>query len=304
MKKKIVLALGGNALGLDPKEQKMKVQMTINKLAPILNKEYKVIITHGNGPQVGLINNAFLESSKYDNSSYPMDFPECNAMSEGYIGYHLCEAINNYSFNHQLNLNVVALITHIMVDENDSSFKNPTKPIGAFLSLEEIKKTNYPFINDANRGYRRVIASPKPLTIIEKEQIKTLMDNGYLVICCGGGGIPINKEYQGLDAVIDKDYASSLLATAIDADMLMIITSIDYVKIHFGQENEENLTNIKADELRKHLENNEFQDGSMKPKIEACLNFLNNKKDGIAIITSIDNLEDALTLKKGTIIKN
>ena len=306
----IVIALGGNALGIDPKEQRKNVKICAPSLAKIINTNNKIIITHGNGPQVGLINLAFQTGKKHDKNVYEMEFSECGAMSQAYIGYHLIEAIKNELEKLNSKKEVLSILTTVLVDKNDKAFENPTKPIGPFMTKDEANNSKYVVKEDSGRGYRRVIASPKPIKIFEENQIKTLINNNYTVIACGGGGIPMindNNNLKGVDAVIDKDYASSVLASNINADMLLILTQIDYAKINFGKPNEENIYRTNVQELNKHLLNNEFKEGSMKPKIEACINFLNsdnnidNKKT--AIITSLENLEKAIKLESGTIIK-
>jgi len=299
---KIVIALGGNALGETPEKQKEITKYTAKCIAPIIRAGHQVILTHGNGPQVGLINLAFEEGMKINKKVYSMPFSECNAMSEGYIGYHLQNALEN-----ELNTNkVISLITQVEVNKDDEAFKNPTKPIGSFYTEETASKMPYVMKEDAGRGYRRVIASPKPVKVVEEQIIKALIDENYLVIACGGGGVPVIKEdgkYVGVDAVIDKDYASSKLASDINADCLMILTAVENVKVNFNKDNERNINHTTLHEMVKYNENNEFLKGSMKPKVEACIDFLNNNNNGIAIITSIDKAIDALNEKCGTIIK-
>lgn len=304
---KIVIALGGNALGLDPNTQKENVAITAKYLVPIIKMGHEVIITHGNGPQVGLIGLAFEKASKIDDKVYDMEFSACGAMSQGYIAYHLQNALTNELLKNRVDKKVTTLLTHVLVDKNDKAFDNPTKPIGGFYTKEEAKKLPYITKEDSGRGYRRVIASPLPVQILEQEQISLLSNNGYVLICCGGGGIPVIKEndgsIKGIDAVIDKDYASSTLASNIDADMLLILTAIENAKINFGKENEQELHEIDARLASKYLEDGEFKEGSMKPKVKACLDFVNKKQGRIAIITNIENALEAIKLNKGTIIR-
>ena len=300
---RIVIALGGNALGIDPKEQLNNAKLTAKYLIPIIKDGHEVIITHGNGPQVGLINLAFLEGNKQNKKVYDMGFSECGAMSQGYIAYHLINALTNEAISNNVSARFSSIITNVLVDKNDKAFENPTKPIGGFYTKEEAQLLPYPTKEDAGRGYRRVIASPKPIRIIEEKDIVNLISNGSCVICCGGGGIPVveeNGKYIGVDAVIDKDFASSKLAKDIDADMLLILTAIENAKINFNTNDEISLHKINKETLKQYLDNNEFKEGSMKPKIEACLDFVNNKK--IAIITNIENAYEAIKLQKGTII--
>lgn len=303
---RIVVALGGNALGGDPQTQIANAKLTAKYLAPIIAMGHEVIITHGNGPQVGLINLAFDEGHKTNSKVYDMGFSECGAMSQGYIAYHLGNALTNELRKSHINKDVTAVITNIVVDKNDKAFLDPTKPIGSFYSKEEAEKMPYPMKEDAGRGYRRVIASPKPLKIVEEKQIVSLVSDGFTVICCGGGGIPVieeNGQYIGIDAVIDKDFASSKLANDIDADMLMILTAVENAKINFGKPNELDLHEIKLNDLYRHMENGEFKSGSMLPKVEACINFVEKDANRIAIVTNIESAIDAINMKKGTIIK-
>lgn len=304
---RLVIALGGNALGIDPKEQRKNVKIASKYLAKIISMGHDVVITHGNGPQVGLINMAFSVGHKHDSNVYEMEFSECGAMSQAYIGYHLTEALNNELKSLGYNKKVTSLLTNVLVDKSDPAFANPTKPIGPFYTKEEALLLPYPIKEDSGRGYRRVIASPKPIKIIEEDEIKCLLDNHFPLICLGGGGIPVvkeNEEYIGIDAVIDKDFASSTLASTINADMLIILTAVENAKINFGKDTELAIGKIDTITMRKYLENNEFRAGSMKPKVEACLNFLESNDKGIAVITNIENAIDALNLKKGTIISN
>jgi len=303
---RIVIALGGNALGNKPLEQREICKKTAKLLTPIIKEGHEVIITHGNGPQVGLINLAFNEGNKVNQNVYDMPFSECGAMSQGYIGYHLQNALYNEFKNEGIDKQVITLVTQVLVDEEDHAFKNPTKPIGSFYSLEEISKTNYPYMEDAGRGYRRVVASPKPIKVIEEDSVNSLLKSGFVVITCGGGGIPVIKKdgkLVGVDAVIDKDLASAKLASDINADMLVILTAVTNAYINFNQPNQKELDVVTVEEVIKYNEQGEFKKGSMKPKIEACINYLKETKGKVAVITSIDNAINAINLKSGTIIK-
>ena len=301
---RIVIALGGNALGIDPVEQYQNALKTAKFLTPIIKDGHEVIITHGNGPQVGLINLAFEEGKKNSSKVYDMPFAECGAMSQGYIGYHLVNTLTNELRKNSIDNNVINVLTNVLVSKDDEAFKNPTKPIGSFMSKEEALKSKNPTKEDSGRGYRRVVASPKPLKIIEENQIVDLIKANNIVICCGGGGIPVileDSKLKGVDAVIDKDLASAKLAKDINADMLLILTAVENAKINFNTPNEKALHDISKEEIEKYLNANEFKSGSMKPKVEACLNFLQNKNQK-AIITTIENAYEAINLKKGTII--
>ena len=304
---KIVIALGGNALGNSVAEQKRNAALTAKKIVEIIKEGYDVIISHGNGPQVGLINLAFSEGKKVNPKVYDMPFSECGAMSQGYIGYHLQNAIANELTLNNINKKVVSLITQVEVDKNDPAFLDPTKPIGSFYSKEEAASLGYPVKEDAGRGYRRVIASPKPVRIIESEQINNLVNNGFIVVACGGGGIPVinsNGKLEGIDAVIDKDYASAKLADEINADYLLILTAVDYAMINFGLPNEEKLTDVTASKIEEYNLQGHFKSGSMKPKVEASIDFVKGGKNRIAIITSIEAASKSLKGLSGTTIHN
>lgn len=304
---KIVVALGGNALGETPAIQKQNAMITAKYLIALIKEGHQLIITHGNGPQVGLINLAFDEGNKVNEKVYQMPFGECGAMSQGYIGYHLQNALINEMKVNNINKQVVSLITQVEVDPNDKAFEHPTKPIGSFYTKEEAMKMNCPVVEDANRGYRRVVASPKPQKVLEEKAINSLVEQGYIVITCGGGGIPViykDNKYIGVDAVIDKDFASSKLASDVNADCLLIITAISNAKINFGKENEKDLFDVTCKDLEKYNAEGHFKAGSMKPKIEACIAFVKNHSDRTAIITNIDEVNDAIKGIKGTRIRN
>ena len=302
---KYVVSLGGNALGNNPSEQKQALIKVTEAITDLIMDGNEVAIVHGNGPQVGMINLAFETSKETPN----MPFPECGAMSEGYIGYHIQNALYNSFKLNNINKTVATIITQVQVDPCDPLFLFPSKPIGSFYAKEQAEQINkekgYIMKEDAGRGYRRVVPSPLPIDIIEKESIKALLDNGQVVICAGGGGIPVIKQdnkLEGVAAVIDKDYASAKLAELIDADYLVILTAVNNVCLNYKQENEVVLKDVKKGDLAKYLEGGHFAKGSMYPKVQAVLNFLkdNNKT---AVIASLDNAKDAFKLKAGTIIK-
>ena len=301
-----VVSLGGNALGNTPEAQKAALKNVAEAILSLIINDNEVAIVHGNGPQVGMINLAFESSKETPN----MPFPECGAMSEGYIGYHIQNALYNALANKNINKTVTTIITQVLVDQNDSLFNNPSKPIGNFYSKEEAeiiaKEKGYIMKEDAGRGYRRVVPSPLPIDIIEKESIKSLMKDGQIVICAGGGGIPVIKNDNGLEgvaAVIDKDYASSKLAELINADYLVILTAVDNAFINYKKENEKKLTNVSYKELEQYLNEGHFAKGSMYPKVQACINFVKTGKNKTAIIASLNNAEAAFKEKSGTIIK-
>ena len=304
--KRIVVALGGNALGSTPTEQILLVKETANAICNLIEKGNEVIVTHGNGPQVGMINLAFEEASI--NPKIPiMPFPECGAMSQGYIGFHLQNAIQNELRQRNLKNQVATVITQVEVDKNDPAFQNPSKPIGAFYSKDLSQRLaiekGYIMKEDAGRGYRRVVPSPKPIGIVELEIIKTLVEANHTVITVGGGGIPVIKEndvYIGVPSVIDKDHASSKLASLIDADILVILTAVDKVSINFGKPNQINLDVLSVDEAINYIKVGEFAKGSMLEKVEAAIDFANTKPGRMAIIASLKNAHLALDGQTGT----
>ena len=301
-----VVSLGGNALGNNSEEQKKALVKVAEAITDLIIDDNEVAIVHGNGPQVGMINLAFETSKETPN----MPFPECGAMSEGYIGYHIQNALYNSLKEKNINKTVSTIITQVLVDPKDPLFLHPSKPIGSFYSKEEAEKIalekGYTMKEDAGRGYRRVVPSPLPIDIIEKGAISSLMKDGQIVICAGGGGIPvINKDnrLEGVAAVIDKDYASSKLAELIHADYLVILTAVDNVCINFNKENEKRLNKVSIDELEQYSKEGHFAKGSMYPKVQACLNFVKSGINRTAIIASLDNAKEAFKEKSGTIIK-
>lgn len=311
MVKKVVVALGGNALGDNVEEQLGLVSVAAESIVDLIETGNHIIITHGNGPQVGMINKGLNFAYEKGAIQTEMPFPECSALSGGYIGYHLQNAIKNELRKRNIHKNVATVVSQVLVDKDDPAFRNPTKPIGSFLTKEQADaislEKGYTFIEDSGRGYRRVIASPKPLEIIELETIKTLADHGNVVIACGGGGIPVIDEdnaYKGIDAVIDKDSTSALLARVLDADVLMVLTAVDYVAINFNQPNMKSLERINSKELKQYVEEGHFAKGSMLPKVLAALEFLEDKEGRTAIITSLENSAKAITDHRGTIISN
>lgn len=307
--KRVVLALGGNALGNTPSEQLELVKTTANAIVDLVQNGVEVVIGHGNGPQVGMINLAFDEATKLNNKIPTMPLPECGAFSQGYIGYHLQQAIKNEYQKRKLQNEVSTIITQVEVDAKDPSFKNPTKPIGSFYSKEEasklVKTQNWTMKEDAGRGYRRVVASPKPIDIVEKNILNTLLDKKHTVITVGGGGIPViktNVGYKGIPSVIDKDFACEKLAELVNADTLLILTAVDYVSINYGKPNQEDLKKIKVDKLKEYVKQNHFASGSMLPKVEAAIEFASSKKGRTAIITDLKNAKDVIKGVMGTFI--
>lgn len=305
---RIVVALGGNALGKNYEEQIKIVRETVKNLVDLVEMGNEVIITHGNGPQVGMIFNAMANVDPTTTAD-DMPFAECGAMSQGYIGYHLQQAMEAEFAYRNMRRKVVTVVSQVEVDKDDPAFNNPTKPIGPFYSKEMAEKlakeSNTIYKEDAGRGYRRVVASPIPRKICELGTVKKMIEEHNIVITCGGGGIPVistENGYKGIDAVIDKDRTSALLASKIDADVLLILTAVSEVKIHFNQENEEKLCKITVEEAQKYIDDGEFAPGSMLPKVEACIYYLLHTENTKAIISSLENAKEAISGKRGTTI--
>jgi carbamate kinase len=300
---RIVVSLGGNALGKNAQEQKELLVGVAEPIVELIKNGHEVVIAHGNGPQVGMINLAFTEST----STPDMPFPECGAMSQGYIGFHMQNAIGNELEKQGIDKSIASVVTQVIVDKNDEAFKNPRKPIGSFYSKEEAelleKSMGYTMVEDAGRGYRRVVPSPMPIDVKEKAVVQSLLEAGHIVITVGGGGIPVIEEdgLHGVAAVIDKDNASAKLAELIDADMLVILTAVDNVYINFGKENQEKLEEVSTSRLEELIQEGHFAPGSMLPKINATVRFA--KQGKISVIASLNNAKEAFELKAGTIIK-
>lgn len=310
MSEKIVIALGGNALGNDPESQKEAVSKTAVSIVDLVEKGNQVIIAHGNGPQVGMINLALETAHNSEVETPAMPFPECGAMSQGYIGFHLQNAIQNELRKRNVDKACATVVTQVVVDKDDNAFANPTKPIGSFYTKEEaetMSNKGYDFKEDAGRGYRRVVASPKPVDIVEKDSVNALISADNIVITVGGGGIPVideNGQYVGVPAVIDKDFSSAKLAELVDADTLIILTAVEKVAIKFGQPDQEWLSNLTIEECKKYIADKEFAEGSMLPKVEAAMQFAESKKGRSALITSLEAAADGLAGKTGTRISS
>lgn len=307
-RKRIVIALGGNALGNTPMEQMEAVRMTAESIVDLIKEGYEIAIAHGNGPQVGMINLAFEAAVNTQANTPAMPFPECGAMSQGYIGYHLQNAILNEMKAKGVVQDVATLVTQVLVDSSDPAFKDPTKPVGRFYSKEEADELTgsrgYIMKEDAGRGYRRVVASPKPIKILGIQAISSMLDAGHVVIAGGGGGIPVIENEVGaligVAAVIDKDFTSELLAESLNADAFIILTAVDQVAIRFGQADEEWLSKLTAKEAEGYMANGEFAKGSMLPKVEAALKYAQSKPGRKALITSLAKAKEALAGTTGT----
>ena len=306
-KKRIVIALGGNALGKTLPEQYLAVQETSRAIADLVEEGNEVIISHGNGPQVGMINNAMAAYSKTD-PSHPAITPlsVCVAMSQGYIGYDLQNALKEELLNRKIKKNVATVITQGRVDEDAPAFAHPTKPIGYFMTKEEAaeaEKNGMHIVEDAGRGYRRAVASPKPKEIIEIETVKDLLEAGEIVIASGGGGIPVIRQgnhLKGVGAVIDKDHASCLLAQQLDADLLIILTAVEKIALHFGTPQETWLDEISVEEARRYCDEGHFAPPSMLPKVQAGIAFAASAPGRTALITLLEKARDGVNGKTGT----
>lgn len=306
-KKKIVIALGGNALGNNLPEQMEAVKTTAKAIVDLAEDGNEIVIVHGNGPQVGVINNAMTEFAHKDGSD-PTPLSVCVAMSQAYIGYDIQNALREEFLNRGAKLPPVAtMVTQVRVDPEDPAFRDPSKPIGRFMAKDEALKEagdrGWIVREDAGRGYRRVVASPKPKEIIELSAIRAMADDGQIVICCGGGGIPVvaeGKHLAGVPAVIDKDFAAELLAESLDADMLLILTAVEKAAVHFGKPEQRWLSEISAEEAERYAEEGQFAAGSMLPKVQAAIRFARSRKERTAVITLLEKAREALQGKTGT----
>ena len=312
--KKIVIALGGNALqeGKGPataEAQLAVVEKTSQYIADIIEAGYCVVIAHGNGPQVGRI---LLQNENSVDITPAMPFDVCGAMSQGMIGYHIQQSLKKVLSERGIKKDVATVVTQVVVDKNDSAFEHPTKPIGPFYSKEDAEKLQkekgYTVKEDAGRGYRRVVASPQPVEIVELSAVRCLIDNGFVVVTVGGGGIPVIKEengsLSGVAAVIDKDLASERLSEDVNADTLLILTAVEKAYINFGKENQQALDTISTEQAREYMAQGHFAPGSMLPKMDAACRFAESKKGRRSVITSLDKAIDALEGKTGTTIVN
>lgn len=303
---RIVIALGGNALGDNPTEQKELVKIPAAKIVSLIKAGHEVIVGHGNGPQVGMIVNSFGNEAVLKQNGFNMPFPEAGGMSQGYIGYHLQNAIASEMKKQGIKTPVQYILTQTLVDKNDQAFKNPTKPVGPFYKTEAEAKAANPgsvVVEDAGRGYRKVVASPKPIGFLGLDGIKKSIDAGNCVICGGGGGIPTiehNDSFEGVDGVIDKDFALALLAAKVHADKLIILTGVSKVAINWGKPNQEWLDKMTVAEAEKHINDKQFAPGSMLPKVQAAISFVTNNPKGEAIIADLKEVEAAIEDKTGT----
>lgn len=308
---RVVIALGGNALGKTPKEQMEMIHGATPSLVGMIEQGHEIIISHGNGPQVGMINLAFDVANQHNDKIAQFELPECTAMSQGYIGYHLQQGILRELRLHKMPWHVVTVITQVEVDLNDPAFKNPTKPIGDFYTKEQAdalmkEDSSIQFKEDSGRGYRRVVASPKPVDIVEIDSILELLKKEFIVIASGGGGVPVYKnqdgDYIGVPAVIDKDFATAKLAELVDADYLFILTAVDRVAVNFGTPEQKDLCAMTIDEANEYIKQGQFAPGSMLPKVQAAMGFAQSKPGRKAVIGSLEKAVEAMNGESGTAI--
>lgn len=309
MDPRIVIALGGNALGDTPTEQKARIREVSSSLVGLIRQGYEIIVSHGNGPQVGMISSAFSHASRIDSAIPRMPLAECTAMSQGYIGFHLQNGILRELRREGMPWHVASMVTQVIVSGNDPAFSHPTKPIGPFLSpmqAEEAKKTDptLVFREEPGKGLRRCVASPYPIGIVERDSILNLLDNEFIVIACGGGGIPVIRsgegEYTSVDAVIDKDAASAILADACSAEIFFILTAVDRVCLDYGKPGQKEIVSMTADEAEKYCDEGQFAPGSMLPKVRAGISFVRGGKGRRCVITSLRDAPKALSGQSGT----
>ena len=307
MGKRIVIALGGNALGSNLPEQMAAVKYTARAIVDLIEEGHQVVVAHGNGPQVGMINEAMTTLSRQDHNHPMAPMSVCTAMSQGYIGYDLQNALREELLNRGISKPVATILTQVEVDPKDPAFQHPSKPIGMFMTeeeAEEMRRRGNCVMEDAGRGWRRCVASPKPKSIIEIDTIRALVDAGHVAIACGGGGIPVYRtegnHLKGAGAVIDKDFASELLAEELDADALIILTAVEKVAINFGKPNQQWLSELTPAKARKYEEEGQFAPGSMLPKVQAAVKFAESKPGRTALITLLEKARDGINGKTGT----
>lgn len=312
MGKRIVVALGGNALGKNLPEQMAAVKHTSKAIVDLIAEGNEVIVAHGNGPQVGMIQEAMTQLTRSDPEKYiPCPLSVCVAMSQGYIGYDLQNALREEMLDRGIDVGAATVLTQVEVDPNDPAFANPTKPIGSFMTREEaermIAERGYDVVEDAGRGYRRVVASPKPAGIVELDTIRSLVETNHVVIACGGGGIPVfrteGNHLKGAAAVIDKDFAAARLAEQLDADFLVILTAVEKVAVNFGKPDQQWLDELTPETAARYIEEGQFAPGSMLPKVQAALAFAQSGEGRSSLITLLERAADGIAGKTGTIVR-
>ena len=311
MAERIVIALGGNALGKNLPEQMVAVKQTAKAIADLIEQGHQVVIAHGNGPQVGMIQNAMTELTRSDPEKYiPCPLSVCVAMSQGYIGYDLQNGLREELLDRGIDKGVATVLTQVEVDPQDPAFQNPTKPIGAFMTKEEadalVKERDYKVVEDAGRGYRRVVASPKPVSIVEIQSIRDMVEAGLVVVACGGGGIPVFKteghHLKGAAAVIDKDFASEKLAEQLNADTLIILTAVEKVAVNFNKPDQKWLDSLTPEEAERYAAEGQFAPGSMLPKVQAAVEFAKSAPGRRALITLLEKAGAGVAGETGTVI--
>ena len=311
MGKRIVIALGGNALGKNLPEQMAAVKQTARAIADLIEEGHEVVVAHGNDPKVGMIQAAMAELTRSDPEKYiPCPLSVCVAMSQGYIGYDLQNALREELLDRGIVRGVSTVLTQVEVDPNDPALHHPTKPIGSVMSREEADKMvaerGYDVVEDAGRGYRRVVASPKPVSIVEIDSIRDMVEAGLVVVACGGGGIPVFRSQghhlKGAAAVIDKDFASCVLAQQLDADYLVILTAVEKVAVNFGKPDQQWLDSLTPAQARAYMDQAQFAPGSMLPKVQAAVQCAESKPGRSALITLLEKARDGIAGRTGTSI--
>ena len=312
MSKRIVIALGGNALGNNLPEQMEAVKHTARAIVDLIEQGNEVVVAHGNGPQVGMIQEAMTQLTRSNPEKYiPCPLSVCVAMSQGYIGYDLQNALREEMLDRGIDKGAATVLTQVEVDPEDPAFANPTKPIGAFMTREEadrmIAERGYDVIEDAGRGFRRVVASPKPAGIVELDTIRSLVETNHVVVACGGGGIPVFKtegnHLKGAAAVIDKDFAAAKLAEQLDADFLVILTAVEKVAVNFGKPDQRWLDELTPADVERYVAEGQFAPGSMLPKVQAALAFAQSGAGRSSLITLLERASDGIAGKTGTIVR-
>ena len=312
MGKRIVIALGGNALGKNLPEQMEAVKHTARAIVDLIEQGNEVVVAHGNGPQVGMIQEAMTQLTRSNPEKYiPCPLSVCVAMSQGYIGYDLQNALREEMLDRGIEKGAATVLTQVEVDPDDPAFANPTKPIGAFMTREEadrmIAERGYDVVEDAGRGFRRVVASPKPAGIVELDTIRSLVETNHVVIACGGGGIPVfpteGHHLKGAAAVIDKDFAAAKLAEQLDADFLVILTAVEKVAVNFGKPDQQWLDEITPETAERYIAEGQFAPGSMLPKVQAALAFAQSGPGRSSLITLLERASDGIAGKTGTIVR-
>jgi carbamate kinase len=309
MGKRIVVALGGNALGKNLPEQMVAVKRTAKAIVDLIEEGDDVVIAHGNGPQVGMIQEAMTQLTRFDPERYiPCPLSVCVAMSQGYIGYDLQNALREEMLDRGIARGAATVLTQVEVDPADPAFADPTKPIGAFMTREEadrmVRERDYAVTEDSGRGWRRVVASPQPKSIVEIDTIRSLVSTNHVVIACGGGGIPVYRtegnHLKGAAAVIDKDFAAECLAEQLDADVLVILTAVEKVAVHFGKPDQQWLDELTPATAQRYIDEGEFAPGSMLPKVQAALRFAQSGAGRQALITQLELASDGIAGRTGT----